>query len=151
VPILPLACPSPNVGNHEFQPGFAYPAFGMPQGLCQSCLWLVPGGLANVPFGLPRSRLQMISSNLQTILSQFQAFQAISKHFKAFQSNSKLFHAISKQLKPIGPIMGLAQISSSKKVKCFKQIVLKAWLEIVNNLIEMLICSVQNRFCSRCD
>ena len=129
---------------------------------------LAQGGCANRAFGLPRSRLQMISSNLQTILSQFQAFQAISKHFKAFQSNSKLFHAISKhfkafqsnsklfhaiskQLKPIGPIMGLAQISSSKKVKCFKQIVLKAWLEIVNNLIEMLICSVQNRFCSRCD
>ena len=54
MPILPLACPSPNAGNREFQPGFAYPAFGMPQGLCQSCLWLVPGGLANGAFGLPQ-------------------------------------------------------------------------------------------------
>ena len=41
VPILPLACPSPNAGNREFQPGFAYPAFGMPQ-----------GGCANPAFGL---------------------------------------------------------------------------------------------------
>ena len=80
VPILPLACPSPNAGNREFQPGFAYPAFGMPQGLCQSCLWLVPAlpleiasssqdllilplacpkGCANPAFGLSQGVLPM--------------------------------------------------------------------------------------------